>query len=618
MDNNISFKQPSYNDTPWQNIPALSGRQWTGAITRSTLSVAVKGTDDRNRGAPPGYKKSYYRLTSSNGLITAVYDEQHSEIENLYPHIFSYYDSAVPVKPVAQKIKLNTPYESLAASYFQHTHIIKVAYQKFNIFFFTSFIKQDKILYAVAKGKEQDIKNLNFNLKNGAGTMTTSSIMKSRGNLAEKYFLFAFADTLHALPYIQSALKYIQHKDLLYQELQYMKNIFSQCRIPAAITSAERRVFLQSISILKMSQVSDKEIFPLSRGQVLASLRPGIWAISWVRDAAFAIEAMSKLGRYKEAKKALLFMLNAAPTNQYIAYKHTDGRDYGIGVPYIISVTRYFGNGREESDFNEQGPNIEIDDFGLFLIAFYHYIQQSGDKKFLIEYSTALDTIANAIIHNINENKIIRRDSGPWEHHLPGKEYMWTSGVCARGLELMAYLFQSSNLPFKKYKDAAKLLKEGIINHGVVDGKYIKGNATEMLTTDHHYFDAATFELFANGLIRDKKLFASHIKEYDKHNRAMNDPERGYIRFNSDDSYENQEWPFAGLRVAVAQNQFGSKIQAKWLINRVTKFANKNNNQIPEIFSNTDGEYQGAIPMVGYGAGAYILAVLHYYNNENN
>ena len=95
--------------------------------------------------------------------------------------------------------------------------------------------------------------------------------------------------------------------------------------------------------------------------------------------------------------------------------------------------------------------------------------------------------------------------------------------------------------------------------------------------------------------------------------RAQKNPSKGYCRFNSSDSYEKQEWPFAGLRVAVAQNHFGNRPEAKRLIDRITSFANRNNKQIPEILSNDLGLYRGAIPMVGYGSGAYILAVLDHY-----
>ncbi|MCP6769927.1 hypothetical protein NL529_34275, partial [Klebsiella pneumoniae] len=76
--------------------------------------------------------------------------------------------------------------------------------------------------------------------------------------------------------------------------------VITKCKIPQQVSPEEHNTIEQGISILKMSQVSDKEIFPFSHGQVLASLRPGVWAISWVRDASFAIEAMSKLGMFDE------------------------------------------------------------------------------------------------------------------------------------------------------------------------------------------------------------------------------------------------------------------------------------------------------------------------------
>ena len=151
------------------------------------------------------------------------------------------------------------------------------------------------------------------------------------------------------------------------------------------------------------------------------------------------------------------------------------------------------------------------------------------------------------------------------------------------------------------------------MKNNCVDGKYFKGNVKDVNAGDRYYYDGATFELFANGVINNKAIFETHMKEYDKILRASHNPQKGYIRFNSNDSYENQEWPFAGLRVAVAQNNFGNKKEAKKLIDRVTFLAGKNYNLIPEIISNDLEMYKGAIPMVGYGSGAYLLALLNYY-----
>lgn len=559
-------------------------------------------------------KKSYYKLTTSNGLAAAVYNEQTQAVDNFYPHIFSYYDSGLVVKPIFSNLKFVLNEQPILTHYLKNTHVVEVRYPSFNIYYYTSFIKQDKIFYAVIRGTKSDIDKINFTYEKVSGAVIGKTLFRKTTSGFEKYFAFGFSDTLNALPNMDDAIKSVPTPE---QEVNYMTQFFASCKIPSNITLQERNVVEQGITVLKMSQVGEKEVLPFAKGQVVASLRPGVWAISWVRDGAFSIEAMSKLGMYAEAKKFLEFMLNAKPTNQFIHYVHTDGMDYGLGVPYIVSLTRYFGNGREECDYTtDGGPNIEMDDLGLFLTACYFYVQQSKDVNFLKKWDNELRIIGNAIVFNINEKNIIRRDSGPWEHHLPGKEFMWTSGTCARGLELMSQLQKQYGLEYQTFESAAQRIKKGILQNCLVAGKFIKGNATEQLNTDHHYYDAATFELFAGGLIKDKKLFASHMAEYNQHNRAMKDANRGYIRFNSSDSYENQEWSFAGLRVAVAQNHLGSKVEAKKMINRITTFANRNHNLVPEILTNDMNLYSGAIPMVGYGSAAYVLAVLDYYNHQ--
>ncbi|MBK6938345.1 MAG: hypothetical protein IPH18_16915 [Chitinophagaceae bacterium] len=381
-----------------------------GGIYGGSLMLMAKKDYDKQITNQVKSKKSYYQLTTSNGLVVAVYNERSQTVENFYPHIFSYYDSGSVVKPVLRDIKPSVSEKTLSAGYTDNTHVIEVKYPYFTIFYYTSFTKGNKIFYAVVRGQDNYINKVNFVGEEVSGRTTIGTVKKKNGALTDKYFLFGFTDTLNTLPDMQLALQQIPSPE---DEVKYMKNVFASCKIPKRVTFSERKVIEQGISVIKMSQVAEKEIFPLAKGQVLASLRPGVWAICWVRDGAFAIEAMSKLGLYDEAKKALEFMLKASPTNQYVSYLHTDGVDYGIGVPYIISLTRYFGNGREESDYNENGPNIEIDDLGLFLTAFYHYVNESGDRTLLKRWDKEIRIIGNAIIHNINEKGIIRRDSGP-------------------------------------------------------------------------------------------------------------------------------------------------------------------------------------------------------------
>lgn len=552
-------------------------------------------------------KNSYHQLTTSNGLISAVYNAETNEIEAVYPHIFAQIDSTNSVKPFINNLKTNRTDKPISVGYKENTHIIEVKYKDLTINYFASFVNEDKVLYAEVTGRKDIIENFNFifNEKNLNYEKTSDLSFIVKNNIKR---IYSFSE-------INVNNKKI-NTDLCFNELAFMRNLINKAKIPATISVAERNVMEQAVSVLKMSQVSDKDELPLSHGQVLASLRPGVWAISWVRDGTFAISAMAKLGMYDEAKKGLEFMLKAKG-NRFKNYIFRDGKNYGPEIDYQISLTRYFGDGTEECDFNENGPNIEYDDWGLFLIAFADYINESQDWEFFRKWQPLVtQKIGDPLLFIIQENNLLKRDSGPWEHHLPGRQFAFTNGVASVGLSKLAELLQHENLDFQKYKDASQRIYDGVMKNMWMENRYVKGNANDFSPEDHYYFDGATFELFASQFIKDKSMFVSHMNEYNKHLKVNEKygKDRGYIRFNSEDSYENQEWPFANLRVAVAQNHFGLKQDAKKNIDRITSFAEKNYNLIPEIITNDEEAYSGAIPMVGYGSDAYVLAILEYYN----
>lgn len=610
-------------------------------------------------------EQSFFKLTTSNGLIVAVYDTKKTVVEYVFPHIFANYDSAKFVKPFVGNIKLNSGELPSETKYLFNTQIIQAKYKNFKVNYFSSFTNDDKIFYVVIRGSKQKIENLSFSSESGNGKLLTgielltyshedlsvhlagnihtgSFIRKYKNNIYEKYFLFTFTDSLHTdTSTISKAIAKIkiENKSLLEEEVSYMKKVFTKCKIPKEISIKEKNVVEQSISIFKMSQVSDNEIFPYSRGQILASLRPGLWHVSWVRDGSYAIQAMTHLGMYDEARKGLEFMLNAQ-SGYYKHYIHKDGKDYGVGTDYQISVCRYYGNGKEESTYVD-GPNIEFDNFGLFLSAYSEYVLCSNDIAFYKRWNELVTTkVADVTISCIDTNSLVREDSGPWEHYLQmPKQYTFTSGVCALGLEQFASLQKQFNLPYEKYKSAAERLKQAILTQMLCDQRYIKGNVNDKTESDHEYYDAGVYELFANGLITEKKLFLSHMEEYDKVLRIKgNRP--GYIRLSSADPYENQEWVFINLRIALAHLLFGQKSKAAELLNYLTEQASVNNNIIPEMLSNKvqsdkvteyfkshdiwcncirvkDDLYIGAIPMVGYGSGAYVLTLLAYYGKSH-
>lgn len=632
-------------------------------LTFLFLCTFVNNTNAQNPTNPP--EPSYFKLTTSNGLIVAVYNAKENRIDDVYPHIFACYDSGQYVYPFVGNIKLKSTEIPSMTCYLNNTHVITSTYKDFTINYFSSFTNSNTIFYAVIRGARNSLENLTFIaetekgkavsgitlLENHlqdlpihiAGNILTGSILRRyNSNLYEKYFLYSFTDSLHPdTALVTNALaKLAKSKtSLLDEEVKYMQNFFLNCKFPKAVSLKEKSVVEQSITILKMAQVSDKEVLPESHGQVMASLRPGLWHVAWVRDGSFAIQAMTRLGMYSEAKKALEFILRA-PCGYFKNYIYKDGKDYGPGIDYQVSLTRYFGNGKEECDYNEFGPNIEYDDFGLFMTAFTDYVSRSNDEAFYRKWNQLMCAkVADATVACIDSNFLIKADSGPWEHHLEmPRQYTFTSGVCARGLELFAGLQKKYHLPYEKYELAAQTLKKGILAHMLVENRYLKGNVSDIKTTAHEYYDGGVFEIFANGLVTDKKLFLSNMEEYDRVMRIKG-PRPGYIRLISADPYENQEWVFINLRIAQAHLLFGQKTEASKLLNFVTEQAAVNYNTIPEMYSNKlqmdkvtenfklsniwcncirdkDDQYIGSIPMVGYGSAAYILTLYSYKGNK--
>ena len=67
------------------------------------------------------------------------------------------------------------------------------------------------------------------------------------------------------------------------------------------------------------------------------------------------------------------------------------------------------------------------------------------------------------------------------------------------------------------------------------------------------------------------------------------------------------------LRIASALVSFGDRSEARGLIDWVTAQAALNYNLLPEIYAVETGFYDGSIPMVGFGAGAYAVALSDFY-----
>lgn len=582
-----------------------------GGIYGGSIGLYTKEAYIKELNAGPAPKKSFFYLTTANGMIDAVYDEKRDMVETVYPHLFQSYDFEKPVSPFLRNFKINGLPRPSGVGTVDNTHVIRVSYSNdIKVYYLAPFQPNVKVFAAIVEGSPESLSKVKASYEKEYGTLIfTEKTIKISEKVSRKYFLFSFTDSIHNNNSDFYAFSMEDHlKSLPEAEIRFMKEKLSTAFYPAGLNAKERSLYEQSLTLLKMGQVSQQEVFPLSRGQIIASLRPGNWNIGWLRDGTYAIMALSKAGWYAEAKDALEFFLKAN-CGYYEHYTWTDGKDHGVGTPYKLSVCRYFGIGKEESDFNDFGPNIELDGFGLFLTAFVDYIRKSGDQQMLDKYRELISSqIADPILTFIEDDNLIRKESGPWEQHLPGRKQAFTSIVNAAGLREYAQLLNDNGFPGGlEYLAASNRLVKGIQDNLVVENAYIKGfkEATDPKQTD--YFDGGTIEAFTQGLYLDKKFFDSHFKKYSEALRIT--PERGFSRLNNPDWYTIAEWPFLDMRIVVALYNLGRKAEAMQLMDSITAYASLNFNYIAELYDHEDENYGGAIPMLGYGAGAYILTM---------
>ncbi|MFH2005176.1 MAG: glycoside hydrolase family 15 protein [bacterium] len=369
---------------------------------------------------------------------------------------------------------------------------------------------------------------------------------------------------------------------------------------PPGLTAAEQALWNQSEAILRMGQVREGG---LSHGGVVASLPPGNWNIVWVRDMAYAVTALARTGHLAEARAALEFQLGADS-----GYHQAE-----VGYPYQISITRYYGMGKEETDYNQDGPNIEFDGFGLFLWTLSEYHRAGGDNFWHAYWDDTITTLVADVLVNLQDPQtgLISADSSIWEVHWNGmqKRFTYTSLTAARGLCAAAELAQSRGEQTRAdgYRDAARSIQTAVVTH-LVDGGDVLGQSYEELQQGMGYLDAAVVEAVNFGLIwPESDIMLATFDSFDAN--LVPPSQRGYMRNDDGGWYDSQEWVFVDLRSSRALRWAGRSTRADALLDWVTAQAGFNYNLIAELHDENTADYAGEVPMVGFGAGGYLIAM---------
>lgn len=356
-------------------------------------------------------------------------------------------------------------------------------------------------------------------------------------------------------------------------------------------------------------------------GAVLASLPPGEWTYSWIRDGAYAASAMATLGLTAESRDALRFYLDAEGGR----FKDwNELRPYAM-PPYVISLTRYVGFGVEETDFNDYGPNLEFDGFGLFLWALRQHELHTSDTTLTdARWNEVATKVADPIVALVDPSTgLIRKDSSIWETHWNGRERAWayTSVTAARGLCDAAAMAERNQDVTRamQYRTAAQSLRRSLAM-GLTDSNGALASNREELMAGLDYFDAATFDAMAMGLFAPGgRIGRATTTGLDRLRVALgpgwsrNDDRRDHAGRTDlspwGSEYDSAEWVITDLRGSMVLRTQGNTARADAVLDWVTNNAVANAGIIPETFDETTGAWKFNAPMVGFGAGAYVLAL---------
>jgi GH15 family glucan-1,4-alpha-glucosidase len=378
----------------------------------------------------------------------------------------------------------------------------------------------------------------------------------------------------------------------------------ARAEAPAGMTADEQAVYKQALAYLKMGQVLEEGD---AYGQIPASLPVSapvgdfqhIWNITWVRDGSYAIAALDAAGYHEEAAAALRFLIQEGKTGEF--------RSYVGDADYAVSVCRVYGDGTEWSDVDDDGPNIEFDDFGMFLWALG---KVAPDDPTLYDdvVPRALDGVADVLVRLVDPNTgLLLPDSSIWERHWNGnqKAFTWSSIWAVAGLEAAAELAEEAGDPrAETYADAAEGISEAI-EAQLLDAGGVLAGSLEELESGGDYLDMASVEAYNLGILDPRgEGFTATLDAWDRELLVASG--NGYHRNDDGSTYDEHEWVVMDLRLAEALRRSCRPEEAAALEDWITGQAVMNNNILPELLDPDRGDFAGPAPMLGFGAGAYI------------
>jgi GH15 family glucan-1,4-alpha-glucosidase len=305
------------------------------------------------------------------------------------------------------------------------------------------------------------------------------------------------------------------------------------------------------------------------------------------------------------------------------------------GADYQISVVRYFGNGEEEPFFTQEGStNIEFDNWGEVLWALGEYLSRYDDAALLKTatyrgslYESARDFIVKPLLANTEQHgggRIVAADTSIWEERQKdAKHFAFSTAMAIVGLREFAQvaLLAGDQAAHAQALSQVAELERGFATAFIRGGK-LRGTLEDGIKND---IDGALIPIINFGVVRDENVIRDTVNRMEMLKVASG----GYRRVRGTYTdpkifeywYEQEEFLFVDLTLAELYRRLGRTGEADAMLQRIVDKSAHDHNIIPEmyvavpceLFPGRIGDPTGAIPMVGYGPGAYVL---HLFERE--
>ncbi|MCF7885121.1 MAG: hypothetical protein K9M80_01380 [Candidatus Marinimicrobia bacterium] len=565
-------------------------------------------------------EESRVTLPISNGYSGAEYNIKNRSFTKFHPHLYARYSRnrknkqlIAALTPVITFKKENidlTHLNTSSCGYLTGTGIIEHVMSGSNFMLtqygFCPFFKDGPFWVVLLVLESEEINNFALNVKT-----TKKSIQANIGKWASQdenkkwlYVIISHNKTIDERNHQDVVSFRNQWPDFqaLLQEIKWWKTWHRQTIKPAIFERLKNKYYYQSLALIKMAQCREEGT---PEGQIFSSLRPGSsW--TYTLDQSYATEALISAGHFLEARQSLQFLLD----NQGGRYKQLSlfDNNYGIGEDYILSVSKYYGNGNEISDSTENGPNIELAGFGLVLNNIGNYVKESDDYKFLEYYWDKIRyQIADVLIHSIDKTGLIRKESGPWRVHLPGKHFTYTSICAYRGLlsaNWMATKMDDENFARECESAAQKIRKNLEQKLYLTDDNVLKGNLEGRIP--EHYVDGSVVEAINYLSSPQDNISHAAINTINKYLQFNSNPPLYANLLNGNKRFEDNL--FVNMRLAIGLKKLRKHQKAEKIMNKIIKRSEKYGLALPRYY--IDHMPAGESPMIGKGAANIIL----YYN----